>query len=105
MKLGKVCETTHLDTLADGCAGGIDEDTLTLPLAKAVIDSVIDCTEEQIIEAIKILAWHENLLVEGSAALALAGFLQDKNSEKQKVSLVLLCGGNFDKDLLLPILN
>ena len=105
LKLGKVCETTHLDTLADGCAGGIDEDTLTLPLAKAVIDSVIDCTEELIIEAIKILAWHENLLVEGSAALALAGFLQDKNSEKRQVSLVLLCGGNFDKDLLLPILN
>ena len=62
-------------------------------------------SDKQIIEAIKILAWDENLLVEGSAALALAGFLQDKNSEKRQVSLVLLCGGNFDKDLLLPILN
>ena len=105
LKLGKVCETTHLDTLADGCAGGIDDDTLTLPLAKKVIDYIIECTEKQIIESIKILAWRENLMVEGAAALALAGFLQDKKSKKNQVSLVLLCGGNFDKDVLLPILN
>ena len=61
LKLGKVCETNHLDTLADCCAGGIDEDTITLPLAKAVIDSVIDCTEEEIIESIKFIAGEANL--------------------------------------------
>ena len=77
IKLGSVCETAHFDTLADGCAGGIDEGTLTLPIATEVTDSVIECTEEQIVEAIKILAWNENLMVEGSAALALAGFMQE----------------------------
>ena len=33
IRAGKVVETEHLDTLADGCAGGVDDDTLTLPLA------------------------------------------------------------------------
>ena len=82
IKLGSVCETVHFDTLADGCAGGIDEGTLTLPIATEVTDSVIECTEEQIVEAIKVLAWNENLMVEGSAALALAGFMQGKTNKK-----------------------
>ena len=105
IKLGSVCETTHFDTLADGCAGGIDEGTLTLPIATEVTDSVIECTEEQIVEAIKILAWNENLMVEGSAALALAGFMQEKQSKKHETNLVLLCGGNFDKNIILSILK
>ena len=105
IKLGSVCETPHFDTLADGCAGGIDEGTLTLPIATEVTDSVIECTEEQIVEAIKILVWNENLMVEGSAALALAGFMQEKQSKKQERNLVLLCGGNFDKNKILSILN
>ena len=94
-----------IDTLADGCAGGIDEGTLTLPIATEVTDSVIECTEEQIVEAIKVLAWNENLMVEGSAALALAGFMQEKQIKKDERNLVLLCGGNFDKNIILSILN
>lgn len=105
IKLGSVCETAHFDTLADGCAGGIDEGTLTLPIATEVTDSVIECTEEQIVEAIKVLAWNENLMVEGSAALALAGFMQEKQIKKHERNLVLLCGGNFDKNIILSILN
>ncbi len=75
---GNIVETEHLETLADGCAGGVDEDSLTLPIATEVIDKIIHCSEVEILESLQILAWKEKVLVEGSAALALAGYLKKK---------------------------
>ena len=105
MLAGQIIETEHLDTLADGCAGGVDEGSVTLPIASEVIDRVIECSEDQIIDAIRKLAWTENIIVEGAAALAFAAFLAEKSSFEGKTNVVLLCGGNFDKNVLLPIVS
>ncbi len=96
MKAGKVVETEHLDTLADGVAGGVDEDSVTLPLAMDVIDRVVHCSEAEIAAALRHLAMDENMLVEGAAALALAGFMQISDQLREQTSVVLLCGANFD---------
>ena len=104
IRAGKVVETEHLDTLADGCAGGVDDDTLTLPLANEVIDDLIDCSEAEIASALSTLAWEEHMIVEGAAALAYAGYLKRKEDLKGQTTVVLLCGGNFDKAILQPIL-
>ena len=98
---GNVVETEHLETLADGCAGGVDEDSLTLPIATEVIDKIIHCSEVEILESLQILAWKEKVLVEGSAALALAGYLKNEKEYEGKNNVILLCGANFDKDLIL----
>ena len=98
---GNIVETEHLETLADGCAGGVDEDSLTLPIATEVIDKIIHCSEVEILESLQILAWKEKVLVEGSAALALAGYIQKKKEYEGKKNVILLCGANFDKDLIL----
>ncbi|MDP3261444.1 MAG: pyridoxal-phosphate dependent enzyme [Tabrizicola sp.] len=96
MAAGRVVDCNHDDTLADAVAGGIDPDTLTLPLATAVIDEVVTCSEAEILAALRILAQEENLLVEGAAALALAACLKRGGAVAGKTSVVLLCGGNFD---------
>lgn len=101
---GRVVETEHLPTLAEGVAGGIDEDTITLPLAKEVVDHIVECTEEEITAAIKVLALDENMLVEGAAALALAGFVKVAESLAGQTTVVLLCGANFDQDVMKDIL-
>lgn len=105
MEAGRVIDIDHLPTLADGCAGGMDHDALTFPIASEVIDRVIICSEAQIEDALRHLAWTENMLVEGAAALALAGYFADSPTPPDHVSVVLLCGANFDRDTLLPILN
>jgi len=105
IRAGKVVETEHLQTLADGCAGGVDDDTITLSLACEVIDDLIDCSEAEIASALNSLAWEEHMIVEGAAALAYAGYLKRKEDFKQQTSVVLLCGGNFDKPTLQPILS
>lgn len=102
---GKVVETEHKNTLADGVAGGVDEGSLTLPLAMSVIDQVVHCSESQIAEAVGVIAHTENQLVEGAAALALAGLTSLQEECQGKVNVVLLCGANYDRDTILPLIN
>lgn len=95
---GKVVETNHYDTLADGVAGGVDEGSITLAMASEVIDEIVHCTEEQIAAALRVLAWTENMIVEGAAALALAPYLAEPEKYAGQTNVVLLCGANFDRD-------
>ena len=45
------------------------------------------------------------MVVEGAAALALAAYFADATAPSDHVSVVLLCGGNYDRNTLLPILS
>lgn len=100
LAVGRVVETEHLPTLAEAVAGGIDEDTITLPLASSVVDRVVECDEAEIAEALKTLAFDENMIVEGSAALALAGFHQVAQELSGQTSVILLCGANVDQNIV-----
>ncbi|WP_343234379.1 pyridoxal-phosphate dependent enzyme [Microvirga terrestris] len=96
MAVGRVVETKHHDTLADGVAEGMEEDSITLPLAVSVVDEVVTCTEIEIAHALRELAFRENQIAEGAAALALAGFLKVAERCRGQKSIVILCGANFD---------
>ncbi|KAJ4030764.1 hypothetical protein NW761_013343 [Fusarium oxysporum] len=105
MAAGHVVETEHLPTLAEAVAGGIDENTITLGLANAVVDELIDCNEDDIKEALKELAWSESMIVEGSAALALAGFNKVASKLAGQTSVILLCGSNYDQSAISKIIS
>jgi threonine dehydratase len=100
MVAGHVVETEHRDTLAEAVAGGLDSDTITLPIAISVVDHVVKCDENEIKAALKVLALDENMLVEGSAALALAGFMKVAHNVSNEISVIVLCGGNFDQAVI-----
>lgn len=105
IRAGQVVETEHLDTLADGVAGGVDEGSVTLPMATEVIDDIVHCDEDQIAEALRALAWTDNMIVEGAAALALAPILTTPDRFAGKNNLAVLCGGNYDRGRIAGILG
>lgn len=105
IRTGHNVEVTHFDTLADGCAGGIDEASITLQLGTEVIDDLIDCSEDQIADGLRHLAWTEKMLVEGSAGLAQAAWQADASNCKGKVSAVILCGANFDRERIASVIT
>ncbi|GAB1201316.1 hypothetical protein APSETT444_010707 [Aspergillus pseudonomiae] len=104
MAAGHVVETEHRDTLADAVAGGIDTDTITLPLAMSVVDHVLECDEDEIKAALKVMAFEENMNVEGSAALALAGFNKVAQQLTNQTSVIVLCGANFDQGVFKSVI-
>ncbi|KAM9877004.1 threonine dehydratase catabolic [Verticillium dahliae] len=100
----KVIETYHLPTLAEGVAGGIDEDSTTFPLASAVVDQVIECNQVEIAAALRSIAHDETMIVEGSDGLALAGFDKVAHQLGAETSIVLLCGANIDGNTIKEVL-
>lgn len=105
IKAGTVVETEHLPTVADAVAGGIDEKTITLPLARDTIDELLQCTEDEIEACMGELAFDEGMVVEGSAALALAGYHQVASTIEGETAIVLLCGGNVSREQAQQILS
>lgn len=102
---GQVVETEHFETLADGVAGGMDEGSVTLALATEVIDEIVHCGEDEIAHALRVLAWTDNLIVEGAAALALAPLLTNPAQYAGKTNVVVLCGANYDQSRMAGVLG
>lgn len=73
-----VTELPPKPTLAEGLEGGISERAFIR--ARALIDSVIVCTEDEILAAMKYVKSALDLVVEGSAAVAMVPELPDMPS-------------------------
>jgi len=104
VKAGKMLEMETFPTLADTCAGGVDLDSITLELLQEYADEVTLLTEEEIANAIRILFEHHRLVVEGSGALSVGGFLKMKDSFKGKKVVLAICGRNIGPDLFKHII-
>lgn len=103
IKAGRIVEVEHHPTLADGVAGGVDADSMTLPLAMAAVDEIVQCSEAEITAALGKLVIEENMIVEGAAGLAYAGFLKRRPAAGEAVNVVVLCGANVDAHKILAL--
>lgn len=89
-------------TLCDGLAGGFGR--VPFELARELIDEVLVVPEPAIRQAIAWLAAHEQLLVEGSGAIAIAPLLTGQlRAQGQKVAAILT-GRNLDAAALQSVL-
>ncbi len=85
----------HPRTLADGLLTGLGR--VTWPLIRDHVDGIVTVGEEQIVAALRLLWERAKLLVEPSAATALAAVLADPPllAGRRRVG-VILSGGNVD---------
>jgi threonine dehydratase len=97
---GKLIPQTGPDTIADGLLTSLGE--LTWPIIRDHVERVITVSEEQIVAAMQ-LAWERaKLLIEPSAAVAVAAVLSEEFQAVEGVDRVgvVLSGGNTDLDNL-----
>ena len=105
LRLGKIVDTKHLPTLADGVSGGIDSDTVTFEICKSTVDELLWCDEKEITSSFLKFAFDEHQIIEGSAALALAGYEKVSEQLKGQTSVVIACGANVDQSLVQKLLS
>jgi threonine dehydratase len=69
---GRAVDTDHNDTIADGLAGALEEGSVTVGIIKELGIPVVTLEESQIRAAVRSAAVEHGLVLEGSAAIALA---------------------------------
>jgi threonine dehydratase len=90
--------TTIAGTLAPRAVG-----PGTLALASRYVDELVTVTDDEMVQAMKLLWSDWNLLVEPAGAAALAAVLQDRVGPLEGRSVgILLCGANLDVSAVWP---
>ena len=81
-------------SLADGLAGPIEHNSITIPLVRSYIDGVILVSEAEISLAVSYAWHHYREKIEASAATSLAAILSGKITNRPAV--LLISGGNIN---------
>ncbi|MEO8606103.1 MAG: pyridoxal-phosphate dependent enzyme [bacterium] len=100
---GQLLAQTAPDSIADGLLTGLG--TLNWPIVRDLVDAVVTISDEAIVAAMRLLWERAKLLVEPSAAIALAAVLSPAfaavpaRRPLRRVGIIL-SGGNVDLDAL-----
>lgn len=104
VRAGRLVPAPDLPTLADGLSGGIEAGSITFPLVQRLVDEIVAVSEEQIAGAMRWLLDEHHLVVEGSAAVAVAALLNGLvPAAAGRRVVALLCGRNVATSTLRAI--
>jgi threonine dehydratase len=95
IEAGKIIDVAEKPTWSESTAGGVEEGAITFEPCKSLIDSHIWVSEDEIKEAMNLIAEKESCLIEGAAGVAVAGLLQQPKRYTGKNIAILLCGKNI----------
>jgi threonine dehydratase len=104
VKAGRIVDVQTRDTLSDGTAGGIESGAITFDPCRTLVDDWVIVSEAEIRSAMIRVFDNHRLVIEGAAAVTVAGFLKmAPQLAGQSVALVV-CGGNIDVNLFKTII-
>ncbi len=97
---GEVVTNDSTNTIADGLLTNLGE--RTWPIIRDHVERIVTVTDEQIVDAMRLMWQRAKLLIEPSAAAAVAGVLSDEFKALDGLEQVgvVLSGGNVDLDKL-----
>lgn len=97
---GELLDLPSTDTLSDGTAGGVENDSITFELCRQLIDKTVSVSEDDIRDSLCDFVETHGMLIEGAAAVSIAGLLKTRNMFSAKNVVVVLCGANIALDKL-----
>ncbi|HHH1341763.1 TPA: threonine/serine dehydratase [Yersinia enterocolitica] len=92
---GKIQEVAEQETLSDGTAGGVEPRAITFALCQQLIDQKVLVSEQEIKDAMRLIAHTDRWMIEGAAGVALAAALKLAPQWQGKKVAVVLCGKNI----------
>ena len=105
IQAGKILNMNSKPTLSDGTAGGVEENSITFPICKEVIDKRVMVNESEIQQAMVNYIKYEHSLIEGAAGTAIAALSKLRNELKGSKVAVVICGGNISINNLRKVLH
>ena len=105
IEAGRIETIEHLETLSDGTAGALEFGTITFDFCKSIVDQSITVSEKEIASAMKDFIGEHQMMIEGAAGVAIAGFLKENEKYRDKKVLIVICGGNISNQTLVEVLK
>ena len=94
MEADEIIHNTTTNTIADGLKTSLGD--ITFNIIKNHVQEIIRVTEEEIIDAMRLIWERMKIIVEPSSATALAVVLKSKSQFANKKVGLLISGGNVD---------
>jgi threonine dehydratase len=104
LRAGRIVDVAEQPTLSESTAGGLEPESVTLPVCRTVIDQSVLVSENEIRDAIRLVLQTEHWLIEGAAAVAVAAFRRDAARWAGKRVAIILCGRNVSPEVLAQVL-
>ncbi|MBI0578654.1 threonine/serine dehydratase [Neobacillus cucumis] len=101
---GEVCPVDLQPSIAEGLSGPIELETVTFPVIYKHIDRILTVTDEEIIEAMKLMLKHQ-YIVEPSGAAGIAALKQLGIEIKGRKIAVVVTGRNISWSRLLNLVK
>jgi threonine dehydratase len=108
MRAGRVVDVRESPTISDATTGNIEANAVTIALCQAVVDECILVSESEIVDAMRDVAMHDHLVIEGAAAVAVAGYrrlIDQHRGYDSRVTAIVLCGGQVSSEVLARVLT
>jgi threonine dehydratase len=105
LRAGRVIDVPEQPTLSESTAGGLEPDSVTLPLCQQAIDTSVFVSEAEISAAMRLVLETEHWLIEGAAAVAVAAFRKDMRRWDGKRIAIILCGRNISPEVLARVIQ
>ena len=99
LEAGHIVTLDRVSTIADGLAASAPGQ-LTLDLARRYVDEVVIVSEDEMVEAIRLLVEWEHLLAEPAGAAATAALLHHLKPARHERVVVLVTGANVAEEVL-----
>ncbi len=101
LKSGKI-EQAQSNTIADGLLTSLGDKTF--PIIQENVKEIITVTDDEIIDALRLVWERMKIIIEPSCAVPLAALLKEKDKFAGKRVGIILTGGNVDLERVLNLL-
>jgi len=101
---GRAVPTNSALTFADGMAVRIPDEK-ALDIIRRGMERLIEVTEDEIAEAIRVLYVDTHTLAEGAGAAAFAALMQERERMRGKRAAVIVSGQNIDRPWMATVLS
>ncbi len=96
LKAGHIIPSIEPDTIADGLLSSLGE--INFQILSRELERIITVTEDNIIQAMRLIHEHLGMRVEPSGAASLAALLEDEIDIQGKKIGIMISGGNIDPE-------
>lgn len=98
LKSGQIIPSVNPNTIADGLRTSLG--TVTFAIIRQKVDEIVTVSEEAIVSAMRLIWERMKIIIEPSAAVPVAAFMENKIDGAGKRIGIILSGGNVDLDNL-----